>query len=214
MGQGDELLDVLDDEGRPIRQKSRAAVHRDHDRHGLVFVWSAWESDGRRLMLLQRRGSDGDPFAGRADALGGGHVGAGETPLVAAQRELLEEVGLEADLEDFIHLGSSHKDRPTGDCRRIVQHLFLHRRAVAMEELSFSTEVNGFYLVDLEEFQALVLGLRKSITASARTGLGTADAELPWAVDYPEAILDTFRRSIASITEWLDTGRINPKHFE
>ena len=76
MGESEELLDVLDDAGEPIGQKSRAQIHRDHDRHGLVFVWSAWESEGRQYLLLQRRGSAGDPFFGRADALAGGHIGA------------------------------------------------------------------------------------------------------------------------------------------
>jgi hypothetical protein len=31
---------------------------------------------------------------------------------------------------------------------------------------------------------------------------------------YPDAILDTFRRSLASITTWLQDGRVDPVHFE
>ena len=215
MSEVEELLDVLDDDGRPIGQKSRAQVHRDHDRHGLVFVWVAWESNGRQFMLLQRRGRDGDSFIGRADALAGGHIGAGETPLVAACRELVEEVGLEVDPGGLVHLGSSRKDRPTGDCRRIFQHLFLLNRAVDMKGLSLSTEVDGFYLVDLHDFEALILGERRSIAASIRSQRGTANAELYGeTVDYPDAILDTFRRSLASIIEWLSHGQVNPTHFE
>ncbi len=129
MGESEELLDVLDDAGEPIGQKSRAQIHRDHDRHGLVFVWSAWESEGRQYLLLQRRGSAGDPFLGRADALAGGHIGAGETSTSAGRRELIEEVGLQAGPKDLIHLGSGLKLRPIGNCRRVVQHHLLYRGA-------------------------------------------------------------------------------------
>ena len=214
--QAEELLDVVDDEGRPIGQKPRFEVHRDHDRHGLVFVWSAWESDGRLLMLLQRRGRDGDPFIGRADALAGGHIGAGETPVSAARRELVEEVGLKIDSEALVHLGSGRRDSPVGECRRVFQHMLLLPQEVNPEKLSFTPEVDGFYLVDLREFDALILGQRKSVVASMRTRDGTEEVELRGdaVVDYPDAILDTFRRSVVAITEWLGTGLANPRHFE
>lgn len=216
MGEREELLDVLDDAGEPTGQKSRAQIHRDHDRHGLVFVWSAWESEGRQYLLLQRRGSAGDPFLGRADALAGGHIGAGETSTSAARRELIEEVGLQAGPDDLIHLGSGLKLRPIGNCRRVVQHHLLYRGAVDMEKLSFSPEVDGFFLVALQDFIGLLSGRRTRIAASIRTREGTALGELraDAVIDYPDAILDTFHQSMASLSEWLATGVANPRHFE
>lgn len=85
-----------------------------------------------------------------------------------------------------------------------------------MDKLSFSPEVDGFFLVDLQRFISLLSGGRKRIAASIRTREGTGLGELraDAAIDYPDAILDTFRGSMASLSEWLATGVANPRHFE
>ena len=59
----------------------------------------------------------------------GGHVDAGEDPLTAAKRELLEETGFEA--ETWVHLGDvvSEPNRGVG-----TRHLFLARGAVPKRE--------------------------------------------------------------------------------
>jgi|AP95_1055475.scaffolds.fasta_scaffold18483_6 8-oxo-dGTP pyrophosphatase MutT (NUDIX family) len=214
---GDELLDVLDGDGNFTGRKPRSLVHRDHDRHGLVFVWSAWVRGGRGVMVLQRRGRSGDPYAAHIDALAGGHIGAGETPVEAALRELEEEAGVAASAHDFVRLGSSRMDRPTGDCRKVVQHLLLYPLPLELARLRFNDEVDGFVEVDLDEFSSLVLGERASIRALARVagGDGIAQTQLPRSAvgGYPDAILDTFRRSLASIQGWLREGRVDPAHF-
>jgi 8-oxo-dGTP pyrophosphatase MutT (NUDIX family) len=212
-----EILDVLDDDGKVTGQKPRGLVHRDHDRHGLVFVWSAWKLDGRGVMLLQRRGRSGDPLATQVDALAGGHIGAGETPIDAAQRELMEEVGATAGPGDFVHLGSNHMDRLTGQCRRIIQHQLLYPIPLDLERLTFSAEVDGLYQVALDKFSALVAGERASVSARARLAGddGVVDVQLPRSAvaNYPDAILDTFRRSLAAVVAWLEDGRVDPAHF-
>jgi hypothetical protein len=94
--------------------------------------------------------------------------------------------------------------------------MLLLPQALNPEKLSFTSEVDGFYLVDLREFDTLILGQRKSVVASMRTRDGTEEVELRGdaVVDYLDAILDTFRRSVGAITEWLGTGLANPRHFE
>lgn len=215
-----ELLDVLDDEGLSVvGQKTRTQVHKDHDWHAIAFVWSCWDRAGHRRMLLQQRGRVGDPFARQIDALAGGHVGAGESPVEAICRELTEEVGLSLAPEQLIGLGSSQMVRPGGTCQKVRQHLFLYPGQIHLEKLCFSDEVDGLVEVDLFEFEDLVHGRRHGLTATTRYSSSAGQVqsiELPRSAvsGYPDEILDTFRRSLASIVEWASTGHVNPSHFD
>jgi len=219
LAEDDELLDVLDGEDlHVVGQKTRSLVHRDHDWHGLVFVWSAWESAGKRRMLLQQRGRPGDEYSRQVDALAGGHIGAGETAIDAARRELTEEVGLSAGADDFIHLGSNRMERPGGSCRRVVQHLLLYPLPLDIDRMRFSDEVDGFVEVDLQGFEDLVHGRCHHLPSRsryARDGGRLQEIDLDQAAvhGYPDEILDTFRRSLASILSWWRDGRVDPAHF-
>ena len=93
----------------------------------------------------------------------------------------------------------------------------LYPLPLELARLRFNDEVDGFVEVDLDEFSSLVLGERASIRARARVagGDGIAQTQLPRSAvgGYPDAILDTFRRSLASIQGWLREGRVDPAHF-
>lgn len=209
---------MLDGDGRIVGRKARALVHRDHDWHGLAFVWSAWSRQGRGVMLLQQRSRPGDPFAAQVDALAGGHIGAGETPVDAARRELAEEVGLAAPADALVHLGSTRMERSVGDCRRVHQHLLLYPLRLDLARLRFCDEVDGFVEVDLDGFAQQVHAQREELPARGRfagDGGAVRDLLLPRAAvsGYPDEILDTFRRSLASIRTWLQEGRVDPAHF-
>ncbi|HJP33298.1 MAG: NUDIX domain-containing protein [Candidatus Latescibacteria bacterium] len=216
----DELLDVLDaDDLHVVGRKTREDVHRDHDWHGTVFVWSAWESADVRLMLLQQRGRVGDPYAQMVDALAGGHIGAGETAIDGARRELTEEVGLAAEADNFIHLGSSRMERPDGECRRVYQSLLLYPLPLDIGGMQFSDEVDGFVEVDLDGFSDLVHGRCEHLPARARLAhdgghLRQIDLQRRAVLGYPDEIVDTFRRSLASISSWLRHGAVDSVHFE
>ena len=216
----DELLDVLDaDDLHVVGRKTREDVHRDHDWHGTVFVWSAWESADVRLMLLQQRGRVGDPYAQMVDALAGGHIGAGETAIDGARRELTEEVGLAAEADNFIHRGSSRMERPDGECRRVYQSLLLYPLPLDIGGMQFSDEVDGFVEVDLDGFSDLVHGRCEHLPARARLAhdgghLRQIDLQRRAVLGYPDEIVDTFRRSLASISSWLRHGAVDSVHFE
>lgn len=86
-----ELLDVLDDAGRPTgAAKPRALVHRDGDWHRAFHLW-VMHPDG--YLLLQRRAPGKDLAGGRVDVSVAGHLRTGET-LLDALREAEEEIGL------------------------------------------------------------------------------------------------------------------------
>ncbi|MGH3813450.1 MAG: NUDIX domain-containing protein [Pseudonocardiaceae bacterium] len=61
------------------------------------------EVDGQQRVLLIDRGWP--PFDGRW-ALPGGHLDVGEEFPDAARRELLEETGIDIDVEDLVHVGA------------------------------------------------------------------------------------------------------------
>ncbi len=98
----EELLDVLDPEGRPLGAvKPRNAVHRDGDWHKTVHVWIV---NYRGEVLFQKRSMGKDSFPGLWDVSAAGHVSAGESVLLAAQRELFQEIGVRASVTEFHQL--------------------------------------------------------------------------------------------------------------
>ena len=176
MSTGPELLDVLAEDGRVVGRKPRHLVHRG-PRPARARL---------RVVRLRRGRAAGDgPAATRTPRgplrwpdrrPGGRHILAGETAVDAGRRELLEEVGLTAAAGDLLYLGSSRKERPTGDCRRILQHLLLYPVPLDLSRLRFSDEVDGLAEVDLEEFSELVLGRRASLRGRVRfAGKGEGD---------------------------------------
>jgi len=87
----DEMLDVVDENDRPTGiRKSRSAIHRDRDFHRAAHLWIY---NDRREILFQLRSHAKDIFPGLWD-ITGGHVGAGESYLETAVRELKEELGV------------------------------------------------------------------------------------------------------------------------
>ena len=92
-----ELVEEVDEEGRPLRVVTRAAMRAGRLRHRCVYLLVV--HDGR--LLVHERSDDKDVFPGWWDVAAGGVVGAGEAWNDAARRELAEELGVEAPLEDL-----------------------------------------------------------------------------------------------------------------
>ena len=105
----DELLDLVDEEGRVIGSARRSEVHGNPSLlHRVVHVL-VFNSEGH--LFLQKRAENKDVQPGRWDTSVGGHVDAGEEPMEAAERELAEELGIPGDasspplrmLHSYIH---------------------------------------------------------------------------------------------------------------
>jgi ADP-ribose pyrophosphatase len=107
--------------------------------------------DGNFLLFRQPKYA----VAGLSLAIVGGYLEAGEEPLLAAQRELLEETGYQAS--DWIALGHYVVDGNRG-CG--TAHLFLARNAVAIQPIAAD---------DLEE-QLLVQLTHDEVVAALHQG--------------------------------------------
>jgi len=86
----DELFDVVDVADRVISQSIRREVHARKLLHRAVHVM-VHDANGR--LFLQRRSLSKDTFPGCWDSSCSGHVDAGENYVIAARRELGEELG-------------------------------------------------------------------------------------------------------------------------
>ena len=92
VSESEELLDVVDEQGRVVGQATRGACHRDPRLcHRAVHV-IVEHSDGR--LVLQKRSMHKDVQPGQWDTSVGGHVSPGERVDDAAARELAEELGI------------------------------------------------------------------------------------------------------------------------
>ena len=94
----EEFFDLIDDEtGRIIGRATRRECHGNPRLlHRSVRI-AVCHPDGHS-MLLQKRSMGKDIFPGRWDMAVGGHVDSGETPDLAAVREMREELGMPPDL--------------------------------------------------------------------------------------------------------------------
>ena len=86
-----ELVDVVDERDRPLAVMRLAEVHQQRLAHRAVFILVY---NGLGKVYLQKRSSAKTLYPGRWDISASGHVQAGEPRLLAAHRELEEELNL------------------------------------------------------------------------------------------------------------------------
>jgi isopentenyldiphosphate isomerase/intracellular septation protein A len=91
-GETEEMLPLIDDEGKVIGVASRRECHKGPGKlHPVVHLQII---DGRGSIYLQKRADDKDTQPGKWDSSVGGHVSAGEDLDTALSRELREELGV------------------------------------------------------------------------------------------------------------------------
>ena len=94
-----ELLPVVDEQDRVLRLASRREIHAGGLLHRAVHV-ILLDMQGR--VLLQKRSATKDAYPGQWDISVGGHVGAGESYLETARREITEEMGFAGIEPEFV----------------------------------------------------------------------------------------------------------------
>lgn len=94
----EELLVVVDRQDRVLGAATRRAIHRDGLLHRAVHVL-VFNTDG--LLLLQQRSATKDTHPLHWECVGG-HVAPGEDYEQTAQREVVEELGVEPGPVEFL----------------------------------------------------------------------------------------------------------------
>jgi isopentenyldiphosphate isomerase len=91
----DEMIEIVDAEGRVLAVRKRSEVHGDPSLlHKVVHVL-VFNDNGE--LLLQKRSANKDVAPGKWDTSVGGHVSPGEDLMTAALREMEEELGIHCD---------------------------------------------------------------------------------------------------------------------
>jgi 8-oxo-dGTP pyrophosphatase MutT (NUDIX family) len=98
MGSPDERVDVVDEHDQVVATVTRREMRTQRLRHRGVFIAVL---DSRHRLLIHQRAANKDVWPSRWDIGAGGVVGAGETYEDAAERELLEELGISAKLREI-----------------------------------------------------------------------------------------------------------------
>jgi isopentenyldiphosphate isomerase len=97
----EEIFDVVDETGERAGTAPRSRCHGDPRLiHPVVHVMIF---DGSGRVLLQKRADTKDIQPGKWDTSVGGHMKAGEDPVAAAFREILEEVGARPEEIEFAY---------------------------------------------------------------------------------------------------------------
>jgi 16S rRNA (adenine1518-N6/adenine1519-N6)-dimethyltransferase len=99
-----EIFDVVDREDRVTGQLSRHEVHRQKLIHRAVHIFVFNE---RGDLFLQRRSKWKDTHPLKWDSSAAGHVNAGQTYSETAPREIEEELGVSAEVEEIAALPPS-----------------------------------------------------------------------------------------------------------
>lgn len=154
-----ELLDVLGEDGEPSGLvRERTMVHLRGDYHRTSHVWIVRENPrGGYELLLQKRSSNKDSFAGCYDISSAGHIPAGVDYLDSALRELKEELGISAVFSDLTYIGF-HDGRYSGEFNGKVfknhekSAVYLYRKPVNETMLSLQeSEVESVRWMEIHE---------------------------------------------------------------
>lgn len=101
MNSDDEIYDVVDMSDQVIGQATRKEIHSKNLIHRSVHIF-VFNPEGE--LFLQKRALSKDENPGFWDTSSAGHVDSGENYLTAANRELMEELGISEPLQPFMQI--------------------------------------------------------------------------------------------------------------
>ena len=154
----DELVDILDKNGNYTGETTmKSEAHKLGLFHPIIHVW-CYSKNG--MILLQQRGSNKSTFPLKWDVSVAGHIGAGESPELAAIREVQEEIGVAIDSAqlqkiDFSLIEERHSQHIWD---REFAHVFLYEMSKSTLLTKQESEVEALEWITLEEFENRIHG--------------------------------------------------------
>lgn len=119
----DEMVDVLDEFGRPTGQVvSKKQAHSQELFHSGTHIW-IYNSRGE--VLLQLRDPHKDIYPDTWDISAAGHISAGEDAIQTALRETEEELGIVLTPGELRYVGTTRADKFIPSLHK-VHHVFDH----------------------------------------------------------------------------------------
>ena len=107
-----EYFDVVDKYGQPTGEiVERSIAHSEGIMHRTSHVWLLRKKNAELQILLQKRCENKDSFPGCYDISSAGHIPAGFSFEDSAVRELKEELGIDAKVEDLSFCGDLFSSR-------------------------------------------------------------------------------------------------------
>jgi len=135
----DELIEICDAAGNLTgEQKMKSEAHLDGSWHRAAHVWLY---NFRGELLLQLRAAEKTLYPSVWDVSAAGHVGVGEKPIIAALRELEEELGLQVAPEDLEFFKVVKNSPPfSGFKNNEFYHVYFCEYAGSLDELILQPE--------------------------------------------------------------------------
>lgn len=149
----DELIDILKADGKPLgKSVMKSKAHKEGLFHATVHIWF-YTKDGE--LLLQKRSAAKDTHPGLWDVSVAGHIGAGESIIDSAVREVQEEIGLALSGKELKKIGvfksiQKHSEQLI-DCE--FHHTFLSELKIPIKQLTKQeSEVDDLKLISTVQF--------------------------------------------------------------
>ena len=139
-----EILDIVDEQGRPTGQTvPRAVAHAEGIRHRTSHVWILRRHAGRVEVLLQMRCQAKDSFPGCYDISSAGHIPAGCDFVESALRELREELGVTLPADALQECGVRHFTFEDV-CREVCEKLVFRHPNIFASSAAQNAGINGW----------------------------------------------------------------------
>ena len=153
----DELLDILDETGRPTGEVApKSEAHRLGLWHRCFHCWISGTDPEGDYLIVQRRAAGKDTWPGYLDVTAAGHLAAGEETLDGL-REVEEELGLRVEPEKLVPLGTRRVEQEIpGGLDREFHDVFLLLDPTPPANLRLQAEeVESVLRLDLDGVESL-----------------------------------------------------------